>query len=563
VLKYDVRLFDDKRREELAWKVRGFEDFNLPELSAWNYELCRKHRNGWEETVFNKETGEDEVHVVHSRPKPGCRQCGIHFRQHQRVSIMWLYLKKRALLADTMGSGKTTSAGGLLAMMRETGELSLSRRDGGMGRAVITPRSPALHQWHDELLRMMPDLNIVIAEGPLKKRKEMYVQPWEVLLIGPEMLRNDHEMVTRHKLSLFMTDDIDQLRNPDTTTSYVLDRVGSMADRYVIMTGTPLQKRLPELHAILDGIGGSKVFGDIDTFTKKHVRRQPFTSINKKTGEKETSMQVVGYSGLEEVKRKMAPMVLRRTAADLHDVHLPTIVPDDVMLDLYPKQRAKYEELKKGVIKIMKDEGVTTKHTTALSKLHYGAQICGGLATLGEPDGPRTSVKMDWIVDKISKDGDLGDEKVVLFANYKTSVRALHARFQEAKIGYTTVWGEELDKGKRRDSQERFWNDPNCRVLIGTRSIEQSLNLQVARHLINMDMILNPARMEQLAGRIRRDGSAFQHVFVHNLLTIDTQEERYLPMLEREAALASHIWDENSQLFSALSPMALMQLITG
>jgi SNF2 family DNA or RNA helicase len=563
VLKFDVRQFDADSRESLAWKVRNLEDFNLPHLSAWNYDLCRKHRNGWEETLYDATTDQDVEHTVYDRPKPGCRQCGIHFRQHQRVSIMWLYLKKRALLADTMGSGKTTSAGGLLAMMHETGELSLSRRDGGMGRAVITPRSPALHQWYDELLRMMPGLNVVIAEGTAKKREELYQQNWEVLLIGPEMLRNDHEKVMRHSLSLFLTDDIDQLRNPDTTTSYVLDRVGAKADRFVIMTGTPLQKRLPELHAILDGIGGDKIFGDIDSFTKKHVRRRYFTDIDKNTGEEVKTSQVVGYSNLKEVKQKMAPLVLRRTAADLKDVTLPTIVPDDVMLDLYPKQRAKYEELKKGVLKILREEGTQTKHTTALSQLHYGAQICGGLATLGEEDGPKTSVKMDWIIDKVSDGGDLGDEKVVLFANYKTSVRALQTRLQAAGVGFTTVWGEEADKTKRRASQERFWNDPDCRVLIGTRAIEQSLNLQVARHLINMDMILNPARMEQLAGRIRRDGSAYQHVFVHNLLTVNTQEARYLPLLEREAALSSHIWDENSQLFSALSPMALMSLITG
>ena len=115
----------------------------------------------------------------------------------------------------------------------------------------------------------------------------------------------------------------------------------------------------------------------------------------------------------------------------------------------------------------------------------------------------------------------------------------------------------------RRAAQEQFWEDPECRVLIGTRAIEQSLNLQVSRHLINIDMILNPARMEQLAGRIRRDGSAYQHVFVHNLLTVGTQEERYLPLLEREAALSSHIWDENSELFQALDAQALLRLISG
>ena len=262
------------------------------------------------------------------------------------------------------------------------------------------------------------------------------------------------------------------------------------------------------------------------------------------------------------MKQRIAPLVLRRLASDLNDVELPTIIPDDVYLDLYPYQRKKYDELRKGVLQILKEDGgVQIKRPDALAKIHYGAAICAGAAALGEEDRPGTSVKMDWILDAL--DGDLSEEKVVIFANLKNSVRALQYRFRDAKIGFVTVWGEERDKAARAAAQERFWSDPNCRVLIGTKAIEQSLNLQVARHLINMDMILNPSRMQQLAGRIRRDGSVFSHVFVHNLLTFNTQEAGYMRMLEREQALADFIWDENNQLFNALDPIALLQLIAG
>ena len=449
-------------------------------------------------------------------------------------------------------------------MLLQTGELGQGR--GNVGRAIVVPRAPALHQWYAELKRMIPSLNIVIASsaGTQQKRLQLYTEPWDVLLIGPEMLRNDMEALQKFKLSLVLTDDIDQLRNPETKTSYTLDRMGRMADRYVIMTGTPLQKRLPELHAILDGIGGAEpdVLGPLDSFYKRHVRYATVISYDKH-GQEQENKQVVGYRNLDSVKRKIAPFVLRRTAADLTDVTLPTIITDDVMLDLYPKQRAKYTELRQGVLRILKEEGTVVKHTTALSKIHYGAAICAGLAALGEEDSNRSSVKLDWVIDKVTDGGDLGDEKVVIFANLKNTVKALQNRLEATNTGFTTVWGEDPNPKNRAAAQEKFWSDPNCRILIGTRAIEQSLNLQVSRHLINIDMIMNPARMEQLAGRIRRDGSAYQHVFVHNLLTINTQEERYLPHLEREAALSSHIWDESSELFSALDSQSLLRLISG
>lgn len=559
MLSFDTRNMTDEQREAAAWAVHNLPDFNLPRLSAWNYELCRKHRNGWVEDYFDPEDKKDKKRTVFDRPMPGCRQCGIHFRQHQRVSIPWMYLKKRGLLADTMGSGKTTSAAGMIAMLLETGELA-DPRNGGVGRVIISPRAPALFQWYDELLRMMPGLNVIMANGPRPLRAQAYQGDWQVLLIGPEMLLRDAEFLHRIPLAAYITDDVDSIRNPENRQAYEIKRLGRKADRFFIMTGTPLQKRLPELHSILDPIGGLEVFGSLDNFMKRHVRVDTISEIDP-NGRKTSRKQVMGYRNLDEVKRKMAPLVLRRTAADLTDVNLPAIVPSDVMLELYPAQRAKYLELQRGTIRLLKETGAVTKHVTAMTALHYGAQICGGLSTLGEPDGPGTSVKMDWILDKL--DGDLADEKVVIFANYKNSVRSLQQRLNAAGIGFTTVWGEDANKQHRRDSQERFWSDPNCRVLIGTKAIEQSLNLQVSRHLINMDMILNPSRMQQLAGRIRRDGSAFQHVFVHNLLAVNTQEERYLPLLEREQALADHIWDENNELFQALNPLDLLQLITG
>jgi len=556
VQSYDVRNFSDQKREELAARLRVSTDFALPKLDVWNYSPCRQHAIGWVEKFWDEEKQEERHRTVYDRPLPGCRKCGILFRQHQRVGIMWMYMKKRGLLADTMGTGKTIHAGGLLSMLHQTGEL------GSVGRALIIPRAPAIGQWNTELLRMMPNLNLAVAQADRKKRMELYAQPWDVMLISPQTFNNDHE-VLRHNFdfSLLLTDDVDAMRNRSTDTAVNIKRLAREADRFFVMTGTPLQKRLAELWSTLEEVGGRQAFGPEDAFLKRHVTTTTISEYDERTGLKTGSRTVPAYMNMREVKEKMAPMVLRRKVDDLVDVNLPEVNVSDVFLDLYPAQRNKYNELRRGVLEIMKEQGSELKHITALTKIHYGAQICGGLATLGEADGPNTSVKMDWILDTLT--GDLEDEKVVLFANYKNSVRTLQDRFRKAGIGFETVWGENPNKDARMRSQERFWDDPNCKVLIGTQAIEQSLNLQVARHLINMDMIMNPSRMAQLAGRIRRDGSAHKHVFVHNLLTINTQEQRYLPLLEREQALSDHIWDENNELFAQLDPMSLMKLITG
>lgn len=561
-LKFDVRKFDGKTRETLAWKVRNSEDFKLPRLRYWNYDPCRRHRSGWEEEQYDAATDTISMVTVKGRPNPKCPDCGIEFMQHQRLAVAWMYLKKKGLLADTPGVGKTFSAIGLLAMLYETGEIPAN------GKAVFIPRAPALHQWKKQMLRAMPYLQqrLLLVDGKYTKdqRKSLYLGDWDVLLIGPEMYRNDYETIEKlGNLGLMITDDVDQLRNPDTSTSYSLDRLGRKADRYFIMTGSPLQKRLPELHAVLDGVGGDLLLGARDAFVKRHVRYESSYSKDQ-YGREQKETRVAGYKGLDTVKKRIAPLVLRRTAEDITDARFPSVVVDDVFLDLYPAQRAKYKELQNDVLNILREDGTEQqKRIQAIAKLHYGSSICAGLSTLGEADAPNSSVKFDWTVNSIAPGGALEDEKVVVFANLRASIRTLQNRFDNMGIKYVTVWGEESSKEARMHAQEQFWEDGETRVLLGTRAIEQSLNLQVARHLINVDLILNPERMTQLAGRIRRFGSEYNRVFVHNLLTNNTQEERFLPLLEREAALASFIWEENNALFKPLSSLEMMRMITG
>jgi hypothetical protein len=98
-------------------------------------------------------------------------------------------------------------------------------------------------------------------------------------------------------------------------------------------------------------------------------------------------------------------------------------------------------------------------------------------------------------------------------------------------------------------------------VLIGTTTIEASLNLQVSRNLIASDTILNPARMAQLVGRVARVGSPYPTVYVHHLLARGTQEDAYLPMLRREGEISDVVWGEKESLFTALSPRQIMRLV--
>lgn len=517
----------------LAKKIRTVSDINLPELKYFNSDPC----------------------VEHETLNPACQKCGISFRKHQRVGVAWLYTAKKGLLADSVGTGKTIQAAGVMAVMKQSGEFE-------EGKVLVVCRPAAVPQWEAQLKRLLKDTKIIVAEGVKKKRVEKYSSDWEVCVMNYQILINDLEQLDlAFNYQAIFVDDVDPLRNGDTATAYAINRISRRSPRINELTGTPLQKRLHDLYNVLMPLGAREILGSPVTFERRYVQKELINEMSS-TGKITTKNKVVGYRNLPEFKEKIAHLTLRRTADDIDDVDLPAIIPTNVFLEPYRAQVTKYNELRQGVLRIIKAEGEQVKRATAIAKFLYGSQICTGLAALGEPDGPGTSVKLDWVEEKLV-DGDLSDEKVVVFINFKNSIRAMQNRLERAGVGYVTIWGENKNNAERFANQQRFWNDPNCRVLLGTTSIEQSLNLQIARHLINVDMIMNPSRMEQLAGRIRRDGSAYRSVYVHNLLTTGTQEERYLPALQREQALIDHIWDSKSELFDALTPLEMLTMVGG
>lgn len=534
----DVRALPAPTRLAAAEQIRTARDFLLPELEHFNSGPCPKHA-----TV---DEGQAQI--------PPCRACGIRFRRHQRVGIGWQFMRGKGLIADQTGTGKTAQAAGLVAMLKQVGELDDHQ-------ALIVCRPSVLHQWEAEMRRFLPKLDIATAAGDKRSRFGTYNVIWDVLIVGYQNLCGDLDAILTLPIRALVVDDVDPLRNSDNRTAKAINALAAKCERVTVMTATPIQKNLDELYANLMPVGGMETLGSPSQYRRQFVREEWTKIYSPHAGRMVNTREVVGYKNLDEFQQLVAPLVLRRTPAHIDDVELPVITPHTVYLDLYPAQATRYAELKKGVLKILKEEGASVKQSKAAVAFLHGAQICAGLATLGERDGPGTSVKLDWVMRVLT--GDLVDEKVVVFCQFVKTVEALAERLVQARIGYSIIWGKEADKSARAAAVNRFWDHPDFRVLVGTTAMEQGLNLQVSRHLINVDTILNPARMQQLAGRIRRDGSAYRTVYVHNLLARGTQEEGYLNALAREQALADHVWGESNQLYEKLSPLALLELIGG
>lgn len=531
----DVPLLSEyELRSERAQRVKDAEDVALPDLKYWNYTAC----------------------AAHEEPKVDCeyKACGGELFSHQRVGVSWLYIRKSGLLADLPGVGKTNQILGLAALLKERGEL---------GRMLVVCQTPAVLQWFAEANRWVPKLrsDCVYSGLTRPKRIDKYVQSWDLMIVGYHMMLQDWKMFENLEIDTLVIDDVDPLLNHDTQTHQRLVALSQNAERVIVMNATAIQTRLQQVHAALLPAGGFDQFGSISHFENRYVRKETVRTISPSGYVRDVKTDA-GYKNGRELKEKLGPMVLRRRYEDLTDVRMPVLMPPKyVWLDMHPEQKKKYAELQKEVFLIKKADGSTkVKHPTALSKVTYGQQICAGLPALGEADGPQASIKLDWVMKAVTEAWP--DRKVVLFIKNLGMIRALHARLDKADVGYATIWGEDRNAKRRAAEIDRFWKDPKCRVMMGTQAIERSLNLQVANILVNVDTVLNPARMAQIAGRIRRAGSSHEHIWVFSLFCTGTQEERYLDVLRRRQGLADYAWDDESQLYEKLSAMELLSLIT-
>jgi SNF2 family DNA or RNA helicase len=519
--------------------VKTLPDVSLPRIAYWNYEACAKHRS--------------------VGPQIDCedRACGHEPFRHQRVGITWLYLVRRGLLADDTGLGKTAQVIGLLALLRERGEL---------GRAIVVCGQPAAvkNVWLRDLRRFAPRLVSVAAVGDRYERGRAYRSAWDVLVVGAASFLRDRAIISELPITVLVGDDISALLHPETQTAKAFASLARRVDRVVVLNATPLQMRLQDLYAVSVPLGGREVFGSLRSFERRYVRKEEIRTYSR-SGRPVVRWQQVGYRNIGEFRERFEPFILRRRYRDVEgDLDIPEVAPPEVVWgELTPLQRERYAELQEGVVRLLR-RGEEVRRVDALTAFTYGAQICSGLQNLQPGDAQGWSWKADWLEEHVL--GEWADEKVVVFSQFKGFIRAIKERLERQGVGVAVFWGDGTggarSKAAEREREEaRFWNDASCRVAIGTTSIERSLNLQVARIIVNVDLLLNPQRMVQVLGRVRRVGSAHRRVWVFSLLSSDTQEERYLPVLERRAALSSYVFADENPLFRELSPAELLHLI--
>ena len=469
-------------------------------------------------------------------------------KSFQKKGVAFLYTIKSGALWDSCGTGKTHVVMALMCLLKSRGELGSC--------LYVVPAADVLSKV-EELGKFTNTLNFAAASGKLSNRLRVYNTSYDIILVSYEVLRGqDFGYLKALNFNTIILDESHVFRNSSTKTAENVLNLTVDADRVITMSATPIQMSLVDVWS-QQRSWNQGIFGTEASFKRRYViEEEEEHNIRRHRFKKR---RIVGYKNISEAQQILEPFFLRRTIADVED-ELPELVVAKHWGELRPAQRAVYEELRKGTVQLL-SQG---KRIEAKQNIHSMQLVVNSTAALGVSED--VSWKMDWLMEQLTADssalgGTMAQDKVVIFAQHKATIRVMAKRLEEAGIGYVIMSGD-YSKEQRQVFKKRFWEDSDCQVLIGTTAIEVSANLHCARFLVSLDSLPNPQRVEQLVGRIRRTGSVHRSVVFIMLLTNNTFEEKLYTRLERRQATVDRVFVESSDIFDSLSDLELVQLFS-
>ena len=474
--------------------------------------------------------------------------------EFQRQDIAIMLAQRWAYIFSDVGTGKTLLGIGAISFLKDRSRLA-------GGALVLMPKMGGvlLEQWGRELARFAPGLRVgtVLDCRSAAEREEVYRSRWDVLLVNYEAFRRDHfclqAVLGARGPALLFCDEASVFRNSSAQISRAIRQIAHLFEFRFAVTGTPIQTRLEDLWGISFALRMEEIVGSKKDFLERYVvrRRRPFWISRGGVRRRCWKTEVVGYRNVSELRERLRPWVIRRTLSEPEvGRHIPEVVPFVVRVPLTDLQAAVYRRLARSQ---------RLEPGSAFNLYQERLAVADGLRTY-DADMSDSSAKSSWFMEAL--DTQLANEKVVVFSRFVRSIWPLVERLRRRGVEYELyIGGGHQSRERRAAGFRRFQEDPGCRVLIATQAMEMGVDLGTARVMVFYSSLPNPARMEQLLGRIRRAGNPFPKVVAVTLLSKGTVEEAVYDSLIARNAIREGFLREDSVLYESLSARDLVRFM--
>ncbi|KAG5880736.1 hypothetical protein JTB14_009146 [Gonioctena quinquepunctata] len=521
---------DRKRRQEWLQQHPGWEMIDTDDEEE---EKQEGEENIDAEAVIHKAKVEDDEYknsieeqtyysIAHTVHEIVTEQASIlvngKLKEYQVKGLEWmvsLYNNNlNGILADEMGLGKTIQTIGLITHLMEKKKLN--------GPFLIIVPLSTISNWMLEFEKWAPSVVVISYKGSPGVRRiiqnQMRAAKFNVLLTTYEYVIKDKSVLAKLPFKYMIIDEGHRMKNHHCKLTQVLN-THYLAPYRLLLTGTPLQNKLPELWALLNFLLPS-IFKSCSTFEQWF--NAPFAT----TGEKVELNEEETILIIRRLHKVLRPFLLRRLKKEVES-QLPDKVEYIIKCEMSGLQKTLYQHMQnKGVLltdgseRGSKGKGGAKALMNTIVQLrklcnhpfmfpnieekycdHVG--IAGGI--MSGPDTYRASGKFE-LLDRILPKLKVTNHRVLLFCQMTQLMTIMEDYLNWRGFKYLRLDGT---------------------IKSGGSAGGLGLNLQTADTVVIFDSDWNPHQDLQAQDRAHRIGQK-NEVRVLRLMTVNSVEERIL-----------------------------------
>lgn len=412
--------------------------------------------------------------------------------------------RKQVELAEfmEMGTGKTSTAINIYRL--------LCAREKRLLRCLILGPAIVVNNWKREFAMhsKIEPRDVVPLLGSGKKRHQTFVanacDPKLGTCTRGKIFITNYEALEMDELlqgflgwapEVLICDESHRLKNPESKRAKKAVQLADRAQHKLILTGTPILNTALDIFNQYRILDGGKTFSLLDDafpggrrpMNYYEFRASFFEDLNKgMPSDKHFAKWAPRPDTYEVLNRKIYHKAVRVLKSECLD--LPSIMRQNIVVELSPEQRRLYDEMKRENITWVKHALETEPRAVvaqmALTKMLRLQQIVSGFVKTEEgkeitvEENPRIKALGDLLEDAVPAG------KVIVWACFRENYPKICALFDKMKIGYDQIHGGRSQKEKD-EAERRFREDPDCRAMVANQAAGGiGINMVEAKHLV-------------------------------------------------------------------------------
>ena len=420
---------------------------------------------------------------------------------HQKLALQYMRLNDSFALFMEQGCGKT------LPTLYRILEL---RKQGYITTALVVAPKATMGAWYRDMEMFNPEDRLLLEKSitvinydSVWRKNKGYDKVWDCIVL----------------------DESHKIKNRTSKRAKFLLRLALKSKYRYILTGTPIGNgQLENIWSqyaflepcIVNGRVASKIFGTYKQFEDRYCLLNQY-------------WKPYRYKYVDELQDIISEHCYRVTKAECLD--LPEKLPDEVY-DIELKEPKLYKELHKS--STVEEMDILAENPLArMTKLR---QVCSGFINDGNEIHELKCEKLNALEDFL----DGWEKKLVVFCEFKHSIKAVSDLLRRLKIKYVTLDGEQKNKLIWRDFQAK----KDIQVIICQyQSASQGIDLFAADTIIYYEPTLSSTTLDQSRDRIHRSGQKNACSYIH-FITKGTIEGAIYKALKNYSDFGEKLFNE-------------------